>query len=54
MGDDNEIWKIMPGFEEYEISSIGRVRRNGKILNHPEKRCDVAKGVATDNERMCK
>lgn len=41
MGDDNEIWKIMPGFEEYEISSIGRVRRNGKILNHPEKRMSM-------------
>lgn len=26
-----EIWKTVPGFEPYEVSDFGRVRRNGKI-----------------------
>lgn len=30
---DKEIWKTIPDFEDYQVSNVGRVRHNGKILS---------------------
>lgn len=37
---DSEIWKAVPGYSEYEVSSLGRVRSWLKRGNHKQKRSD--------------
>ena len=49
-----EIWKEVKGFENYEVSSLGRVKslarvvlhKNGKVCNHKERILKQTKSVA--------
>lgn len=43
-----EQWKELPGWEKYEVSSLGRMRRNGKIL----KGCVDSSGYLATNLSM--
>lgn len=29
-----EEWKVIPGYEDYEVSSLGRIKRGERILKH--------------------
>ena len=34
--EDNEIWKKLSGYENYEVSSFGKIKnqKTGRILHH--------------------
>jgi hypothetical protein len=45
-----ELWKPVQGFEDYEVSSLGRVRRVVDSRNHTYKAGRVLKGTTTTQE----
>ena len=43
-----ENFKLIPGYQPYEVSDLGRLRRNGKILSTPIAKCGYKRKYLKD------